>query len=97
MEEGWLIQEEAGRILGMSERTFRRYVRRVEEEGVKEIPDKRLTALLQFMATVFLFPLSDSGAFKGGHHFSVWTSLILLHTFFRREDHPAWEDHLCDN
>ncbi|EQD32540.1 hypothetical protein B1A_19456, partial [mine drainage metagenome] len=27
----------------MSERTFRRYLRRVEEEGVKGILDKRLT------------------------------------------------------
>ena len=30
-KKGRLTQEEAGRILGMSERTFRRYVRRVEE------------------------------------------------------------------
>ena len=42
-KKGRLTQEEAGRILGMSERTFRRYVRRVEEEGVKGIVDKRLT------------------------------------------------------
>ncbi len=32
-KKGRLTQEEAGRILGMSERSFRRYVRRVEEEG----------------------------------------------------------------
>ena len=42
-KKGRLTQEEAGRILGMSERTFRRYVRRVEDEGVKGILDKRLT------------------------------------------------------
>ena len=42
-KKGRLTQEEAGRILGMSERTFRRYVRRVEEGGVKGILDKRLT------------------------------------------------------
>ena len=42
-KKGRLTQEEAGRILGMSERTFRRYVRRVEEEGMKGIFDKRLT------------------------------------------------------
>ena len=42
-KKGRLTQEEAGRILGMSERTFRRYLRRVEEEGVKGILDKRLT------------------------------------------------------
>ena len=42
-KKGCLTQEEAGRILGMSERTFRRYLRRVEEEGVQGILDKRLT------------------------------------------------------
>ena len=42
-KKGRLTQEEAGRILGMSERTFRRYLRRVEEEGVQGILDKRLT------------------------------------------------------
>jgi len=42
-KKGRLTQEEAGRILGMSERTFRRYLRRVEEEGGKRILDKRLT------------------------------------------------------
>ncbi|BAM07942.1 ISNCY family transposase [Leptospirillum ferrooxidans] len=42
-KKGCLTQEEAGRILGMSERTFRRYVRRVEEEGIQGILDKRLT------------------------------------------------------
>ena len=42
-KKGRLTQEEAGRILGMSERTFRRYLRRVEEEEVKGILDKRLT------------------------------------------------------
>jgi transposase len=42
-KKGRLTQQEAGRILGMSERTFRRYLRRVEEEGVQGILDKRLT------------------------------------------------------
>ena len=40
-KKGCLTQEEAGRILGMSERTFRRYVRRVEEEGIQGILDNR--------------------------------------------------------
>ena len=42
-KKGRLTQEEAGRILGMSERSFWRYIRRVEEEGGKGILDKRLT------------------------------------------------------
>ncbi len=41
-KKGRLTQEEAGRILGMSERTFRRYVRRVEERGNEGLLDKRL-------------------------------------------------------
>ncbi len=44
---GWqarrLTQEEAGRLLGVSERTFRRYVERYEEEGMEGLRDKRLT------------------------------------------------------
>ena len=41
--KGCLPQEEAGRTLGMSERTFGRYVQRVEKEGMKRLLDKRLT------------------------------------------------------
>jgi hypothetical protein len=38
-----LTQEEAAEILGMSDRTFRRYVSRYDEEGMEGIMDKRLT------------------------------------------------------
>jgi transposase len=44
---GWtekrLTQEEAARLLGVCERTFRRYVDRYEEEGADGLLDKRLT------------------------------------------------------
>lgn len=44
---GWqasrLTQEEAGRLLGVGERTFRRYVDRYEEQGLEGLRDKRLT------------------------------------------------------
>jgi transposase len=44
---GWiesrLTQEEAAVILGVCDRTFRRYIDRYEEEGVEGLPDKRLT------------------------------------------------------
>jgi len=44
--EGWqsrrLTQEEAARLLGVCERSFRRYVRRYEEEGLEGLIDKRL-------------------------------------------------------
>ena len=43
---GWqerrLTQEEAARMLGVCERTFRRYVDRYEEEGLDGLVDKRL-------------------------------------------------------
>ena len=43
---GWqerrLTQEEAARLLGVCERTFRRYVDRYEEEGMDGLVDKRL-------------------------------------------------------
>ena len=43
---GWqsrrLTQEEAARVLGVCERTFRRYVDRYEDEGHDGLVDKRL-------------------------------------------------------
>lgn len=43
---GWqereLTQEEAGRLLGVSQRTFRRYVDRYEEGGLEGLRDKRM-------------------------------------------------------
>ena len=45
--EGWqesrLSQTEAALLLGVCERTFRRYVERYEEEGREGLLDKRLT------------------------------------------------------
>ena len=38
----WLTQEEAARLLGVCERTFRRYVDRYEDEGLDGLVDKRL-------------------------------------------------------
>ena len=44
---GWterrLTQEEAAEILGMCDRTFRRYLARYDEEGLSGLQDKRLT------------------------------------------------------
>jgi transposase len=44
---GWsesrLTQEEAAQILGVSDRTFRRYINRYEEKGLEGLSDKRLT------------------------------------------------------
>lgn len=45
--DGWqesrLTQEEAARILGVSERTFRRYVERYDDGGMEALHDQRIT------------------------------------------------------
>ena len=54
--EGWqarrLTQEEAARLLGVCERTFRRYVDRFEEEGLTGLVDKRLNQVSHRRAPV---------------------------------------------
>src|SRR3990167_5483398 len=40
---GRLSQEEAARLLGVGERTFRRHIDRYEEEGLQGLLDKRLS------------------------------------------------------
>jgi len=53
---GWqssrLTQEEAARLLGVHERTFRRYVDRYEDEGVDGLVDKRLSQVSHRRAPV---------------------------------------------
>lgn len=41
--ENWLTQEQAAEILGVSDRTFRRYIGRFEHSGTEGLYDKRLT------------------------------------------------------
>jgi transposase len=54
--EGWcqgrLSQEEAARLLGVGERTFRRYLNRYEEAGLQGLMDKRLNQVSQRRAPV---------------------------------------------
>lgn len=42
-QEGRLTQEEAARILGVCERTFRRQINRYEDEGIEGLMDRRLS------------------------------------------------------
>ena len=53
---GWkerrLTQEEAARLLGVCERTFRRYIDRYEEEGLDGLIDKRLSQVSHRKAPV---------------------------------------------
>jgi len=46
-QKGRLTQEEASRLLGVCERTFRRYIDRYEEEGLSGLIDKRLEQVSQ--------------------------------------------------
>ncbi len=54
--KGWqarrLTQEEAARLLGVGERTFRRYIDRYEEAGLEGLIDKRLEQVSQRRAPV---------------------------------------------
>ena len=51
-QEGRLTQEEAGRLLGMSERNFRRYAGRYEADGLEGLIDRRIEQLSSRRAPV---------------------------------------------
>jgi transposase len=77
--EGWrvrrLTQEEAARLLGVHERTFRRYIDRYEEEGA--LIDKRLSQDSHRRAPVDeVLPLRElyRGRYEGWNvkHFHAW-------------------------
>ena len=44
---GWqqkkFTQEDAARLLGVTDRTFRRYIHRYDEDGLEGLSDKRLS------------------------------------------------------
>jgi transposase len=54
--DGWqsnrLTQEEAAQILGVSDRTFRRYMERYEDSGLEGLMDKRLSQVSHRRASV---------------------------------------------
>ena len=49
---GRLTQEEAARLLGVCERTFRRYIDRYEDDGMEGVIDKRLNQVSHRRAPV---------------------------------------------
>jgi transposase len=51
-QQGRLTQEEAARLLGVCERTFRRYIDRYEDEGLDGLIDKRLNQISHRRAPV---------------------------------------------
>ncbi len=50
--EGRLTEEKAARILGVCDRTFRRYIDRYEESGINGLLDKKLTQASSRLAPV---------------------------------------------
>ena len=51
-QEGRLTQQEAAQLLGVCERSFRRYVDRYEVDGLEGLMDKRLSQLSHRRAPV---------------------------------------------
>ena len=79
--EGWkerrLTQEEAAMLLGVCDRTFRRYMMRYEDNGMEGLADKRLGQISHRRAPVDeVMALSDlySNRFRGfnAKHFYSW-------------------------
>jgi hypothetical protein len=78
-QQNRLTQEEAALILGVSDRTFRRYIDRYEESGLEGIADKRLTQTShrrapvdEVMALVDLYSSHHLG--WNARHFHDWYS-----------------------
>ncbi|HVE44058.1 MAG TPA: helix-turn-helix domain-containing protein [Gammaproteobacteria bacterium] len=50
--QNWLTQEEAAQLLGVSDRTFRRYLCRYEKKGLDALTDKRISQVSHRRAPV---------------------------------------------
>ena len=76
-QEGRLSQEEAARILGICDRSFRRYRDRYEEQGMEGLLDKRLNQVSHRRAAVDeVMALTEKyrGGYEGwnAQHFHTW-------------------------
>ncbi len=76
-QEGRLSQEEAARILGICDRSFRRYRDRYEEQGMEGLLDKRLNQVSHRRAPVDeVMALTEKyrGGYEGwnAQHFHTW-------------------------
>lgn len=79
--EGKLTQEEAARLLGVCERSFRRYLNRYEEAGLDGLIDKRLEQVSQRRAPVDEV-LSVTELYRS--RYTGW-NVKHFHTWYRRE------------
>ena len=82
---GWqsrrLTQEEAARLLGVCERTFRRYVDRYEDEGLDGLADKRLSQVSAQRAPVDEVVRTET---LYRERYRGW-NVKHFHSFYRRE------------
>ena len=80
-QEGRLSQEEAARILGICDRSFRRYRDRYEEQGMEGLLDKRLNQVSHRRAAVDeVMALTEK--YRGGYE--GWNAQHF-HSWYRRE------------
>jgi hypothetical protein len=80
-QEGRLSQEEAARILGICDRSFRRYRDRYEEQGMEGLLDKRLNQVSHRRAAVDeVMALTER--YRGGYE--GWNARHF-HSWYRRE------------
>ena len=79
--EGRLTQEEAARILGMCERSFRRYIARHESDGLEGLNDRRLESLSNRSAPVDEV-LAMTAQYRNRH--AGW-NVRHFHSWYRRE------------
>ena len=80
-QEGRLSQGKAARILGICDRSFRRYIDRYEEQGMDGLLDKRLNQVSHRRAAVDeVMALTEK--YRGGYE--GWNAQHF-HTWYRRE------------
>ncbi len=78
---GRLTQEEAAEILNVSDRTFRRYIRRYEEEGLDGLIDKRIEQVSHRKAPVDeVMKVRE----RYSHHFFGW-NVKHFYSWYQRE------------
>ena len=76
-----ITQEEAARMLGVSDRTFRRYIGRYEDDGLEGLKDKRISQASRRRAPVDeVLELTD----QYNSRYMGW-NLIHFYSFYKKD------------